>query len=165
MLVIGDDRVGGGEDVAHAAVVLLELNRVRLGEVVLELEDVAQIGAAPRVDGLVVVANYHDVLVPCGQKHRDLVLRVVGVLVLVHHDVTEAILVRGENLGVVLQQQIRINQQIVEVERVRRAQALLQTLVHARRHLADRIGGLNGEIRGRSARFSLEMRFMSELTG
>ena len=43
------------------AVVLLELDDARAGEVPLEVEDVAHVGAAPAVDGLVVVAHGADV--------------------------------------------------------------------------------------------------------
>src|SRR5690606_23846260 len=45
------------QDVAGRAVVLLEPNNARAGEVLLELEDVADLGAAPAVDRLVVVAD------------------------------------------------------------------------------------------------------------
>ena len=49
--------------------------------------------SAPRqtVNGLVVVAYHHDVAVLGGQKARDRVLRVVGVLVLVDHEVAETV--------------------------------------------------------------------------
>ena len=48
----------------------------------------------------------------------------------------------------VFEQQIRVQQQIVEVESVRLLQALLQPLVHARSHLAHRVVGLFGEHAG-----------------
>ena len=68
----------------------------------------------------------------------DGVLRVVGVLILVHHEVAETILIRLEHIGVVFEQQIRIQQQIVEVERVGGLQALLQTLVYTGGNLRRR---------------------------
>ena len=139
VLVVRDDRVRGRQNVAHAAVVLLELHGVRRRVVLLELEDVAQVGAAPRVDGLVVVAHHHDVLVPLGQKPRDGVLGVVRVLVLVHHDVAEALLVGRPHVLVVLQQQVGVQQKVVEVEGVRGLEALLQAGVHARGHLPHRV--------------------------
>ncbi len=108
VLVVRDDGVRSRQNVAHAAVVLLELHGVRRRVVLLELKDVAQVGAAPRVDGLVIVAHHHDVLVPLGQKPRDGVLGVVRVLVLVHHDVAEALLVGRPHVFVVLQQQVGV---------------------------------------------------------
>ena len=148
MLVVRDDGVGRRQHVAHAAVVLLQLHRGALRVVLLELQDVADVGATPTVNGLVVVAHHHDVAVLGGQKARDLVLRVVGVLVLVDHDVAETQLIGLEHVGVVLQQQVRVQQQVVEVEGVGLLQAFLKLLVHARGHLAHRVVGLLGEVTG-----------------
>ena len=86
MLVVRDDGVRSRQNVAHAAVVLLELHGVRRRVVLLELKDVAQVG----------------------QKPRDGVLGVVRVLVLVHHDVAEALLVGRPHVFVVLQQQVGV---------------------------------------------------------
>ena len=56
--VVGDHRVGGVEDRLRRAVVLLELDLVRVGEVVLEVEDVADVGAAEPVDRVVVTIPF-----------------------------------------------------------------------------------------------------------
>jgi hypothetical protein len=55
--VVGDDRVRRIEDVLGRAVVLLEQDHLGVGEVALELDDVADVGAAERVDRLVGVAD------------------------------------------------------------------------------------------------------------
>ena len=109
------------------------------GVIGFELQDVANVGATPRVNGLVVVTHHHDVLVLGRKQLGDGVLRVVGVLILVHHEVAETILIRLEHIGVVFEQQIRIQQQIVEVERVGGLQALLQTLVYTGGNLRRRV--------------------------
>ena len=142
MLVVGDDSVGGGEDIAHAAVVLLQLHHLGLGVVAFEFQDVTQVGAAPGVDGLVVVAHHHDVAVLGGEQLGDGVLGAVGVLVLVHHEIAEAVLVGLAHVLVVLQQQVAVQKKVVEIEGVGRAQALLQALVHALGHLAHRVVGV-----------------------
>ena len=59
----GDHVVRELEDARRGAVVLLEAHDRRVGEVLLEVEDVADVGATPAVDGLVVVADHHDVAV------------------------------------------------------------------------------------------------------
>ena len=59
--VMGDQVRGGGEDVAGGAVVALQPDHVGAGEVVLEAQDVVDLGAAPAVDRLVVVADAADV--------------------------------------------------------------------------------------------------------
>ena len=59
-LVVGDDGVGGGEDGLGGAVVLLQQDRGGVGEVLLEVEDVADARAAEGVDRLVGVADDHQ---------------------------------------------------------------------------------------------------------
>ena len=50
LAVVGDDGVRGAEDGVRRAVVLLERDELRAGEVALELEDVADVGSAEGVD-------------------------------------------------------------------------------------------------------------------
>ena len=59
--VVGDQVRGGGEDVAGRAVIALEPDHRGAGEIVLEAQDVVDLGAAPAVDRLVVVADAADV--------------------------------------------------------------------------------------------------------
>ena len=127
--VAGDHRVGRREDALGGAVVLLQQDRDGVGEVLLELDDVADAGAAEGVDGLVGIAH-HAQLARRHARRRgrhqladQLVLGVVGVLVLVDEHVAEpAPVVLGDG-GQPLQQRHRLHDQVVEVERVGRAQA------------------------------------------
>ena len=88
--VARDDRVGGVEDELGRAVVLLELDHGGVRPVALEVEDVAQVGATPRVDRLVVVADHAQVAVAGGEGADPQVLRAVGVLVFVDVEVAPA---------------------------------------------------------------------------
>ena len=74
--VVRDDVRGGGEDMARRAVVALQPDHLRSGEVVLEPQDVIDLGAAPAVDRLVVVADAANVLWRC--RGFDLRCRRVG---------------------------------------------------------------------------------------
>ncbi len=94
--VARDDGVGGVEDELRRAVVPLELDDRRVGVVALEVEDVADVGAPPAVDRLVVVADDGQVAVLRGERPDPEVLRPVRVLVLVDVEVAPAILVAGE---------------------------------------------------------------------
>jgi hypothetical protein len=58
----------------------------------------SKFGAAPRVDALGVVAHGHDAVV-AGEPVHDLRLDGVGVLILVHEDVAEAVGEVGGDLG------------------------------------------------------------------
>ena len=89
LAVVGDHGVGRVEDLLRGAVVLLQADDLRVGVVALELEDVADVGAAPGVDALVVVADHGEVAVLAGEQVGQAVLGVVGVLVLVHQHEAE----------------------------------------------------------------------------
>jgi hypothetical protein len=57
LAVVRDHGVGRAEDAVRGAVVLLERDRARVGEVALELEDVADVRASKLVDALVRVPD------------------------------------------------------------------------------------------------------------
>jgi hypothetical protein len=63
LAVDADDMAGRIEDVLGGAIVLLQVDDARIGEVALEVEDVAQVGGPPGVDLLVGVADDADVAV------------------------------------------------------------------------------------------------------
>ena len=130
-LVLGDDGVGGGEDRLRRAVVLLEQHDLGVREVLLELEDVADVGAAEGVDRLVGVADDAQLGGRDGRRRPALaagggadelahqrVLRVVGVLVLVDEHVPEAPPVVLGDVGEDLQQVDGLHDQVVEVHGV-----------------------------------------------
>ena len=60
-LVVGDDVGGSPEDVAGRAIVALQPDHLGAGEILLEAQDVVDLGAAPAIDRLVVIANAADV--------------------------------------------------------------------------------------------------------
>ena len=88
-------------------------------EVVLELEDVADLGAAEAVDRLVLVADDGQVPVLPAEQLQQPVLGVVGVLVLVDQHPAEALAVAAADVLEELEHVDRPHQQVVEVHRVR----------------------------------------------
>ena len=120
------------KDMASRAVVLFELDHFGIGKILLEIEDVGDVGATPRVNRLVVVAHDHQVLVLGSEQICDLVLNVVRVLILVHADVAESLLVLFEHLGTTAQKLERAHQQVIEIHGVCSAQATLQLGIDAR---------------------------------
>ena len=72
------------QNVLGGAIVLLQANDARFGKVLLELQDVANVGAAPGVDALVFVADGADIVLAAGEHAHQFILRAVGVLVFVH---------------------------------------------------------------------------------
>ena len=143
--VAGDDRVRGRQDVLRGAVVLLEQDRARARKVALKLLDVADRGTTEGVNRLVGVTHdrqlggLHAILsIPHEGAHED-VLRVVRVLVLVHEDVAEAPMVVLGDQRVLAQQVDRAHDEVVEVQRVRCAHALVILDVGVRDDARDRV--------------------------
>src|SRR3546814_14326000 len=97
-LVACDQPGRGAEDRPGGAVVLFEPDHPGAREVLLEAQDVADLGAAPGIDRLVVVADAGAVAVLLGEQAQPQILGDVGVMVLVDQDVVEPVMVFGETL-------------------------------------------------------------------
>ncbi len=118
LCVLGDDGGGSLEDHLGGAIVLLEADDLDFGEVFFEVEDVLDVCAAPAVDGLIFVADDADIAVLPGEELHELVLRSVGVLVLVDHDVAVAAVVLFASFGGGFEQADGFEEEVVEVEGV-----------------------------------------------
>ncbi len=123
--VVGDEPVGGGEDVRGRAVVLFEANNLCAGKIFLEAQDVGDLGPAPGVDRLVVVADAAQVTARLGKEFEPGVLRLVGVLIFVDEDVAEALAVALQHVGMRAEDGEHVEQQVAEVAGVQGAQAVL----------------------------------------
>ena len=125
VLVVGDQPRGGAQDMAGRAVVVLEPHHRGAGKIVLEAQDVVDLGAAPAVDRLVVVADAAEVVPALRQQPQPQVLDHVGVLVLVDQHVPEAVLVLRQHVRVLAEQPQAFEQQVAEIGGVEDLQPLL----------------------------------------
>ena len=130
--IVGDQSRSNGQNVPRRSIISLEPNDLGAGKVLLEAQDVFDIGAAPGVDRLVVVADAAQIAVGLGDEPEKKILNDVRVLVLVDQDVTEASAEGVENIAVFAQQPQGLEQEIAEVHRVERFQAGLIALVQGR---------------------------------
>ena len=113
-----DNRTGPLQDHLGGAVVLFEADDLDFGEVFFEVEDVLDVSPTPAVDGLIFIADDADVVVLAGEELHELVLGLVGVLVLVDHDVLVAAVVAFAGGGGGLEEANGFEEEIVEVEGV-----------------------------------------------
>ena len=134
-LVVLDKRRGGVENRLRRAVVALQLPHRGTLEVALELEYVVQLGAAPAVDALVLVAHRGEVAVVADHLVNQPHLGVVGVLELVDQQVGDAAAQALAHLLFFVEQPHGEAQHVVEVDRRGVAQQGLVATVD-RRHLA-----------------------------
>ena len=135
--VVLDDGVGGVEDGVGGAVVLLQLDDLGLREMLLHVEQVGYLRAAPAVDALVVIADDAQVAMLAGQGLDELELRGVGVLVFVHHHVAVFGAAGFQRLGMLLEEPEREQDQVVEIHGIAGAQGGFVAGPDVLRHRAD----------------------------
>jgi len=97
---VRDERVGGLEDPGGGAVVLLQLDDAQPGVVLREQAQVLDVGAAPAVDRLIVVAHGGEGFARPGEQFQELVLGAVGVLVFIDEEVAQPVLPALAHLGI-----------------------------------------------------------------
>ena len=113
--ILGYQRVGRIHNHAGGTVIPLQPEGFRLREVLLEIQDVLDPGTAEGVDGLRVVPDHADVPPGLAELLQDQVLGEVRVLVLVHEDVVETVRDGQERIGVVAEQDVHVQEDVVEV--------------------------------------------------
>ena len=123
--IVRDEAVGGGENVRSRAIILFETDDLRAGEVMLEAEDVGDLGAAPAVDRLIVVADDAKVAARLGEQLQPFVLGLVRVLIFVDEDVAEAVAISVEDVRLGPEDHQHMQQQVAEIAGVQRLQPLL----------------------------------------
>src|SRR5690349_12131093 len=96
--------MGGLKDGAGRAVVLFQLDDKRAGKVPFEVQDVREVGAPPAINALPVVAYHADVATWADEIFDDSVLRSVGILILIDHDVRELALPLAPDVIVLFEQ-------------------------------------------------------------
>ena len=84
-VLLRDHGAGGFQDVFGRAVILLQADDHGARKIALEIQNVADVRAAPAVDRLILVAHHGDVVALARQQAHQLVLAAIGVLILVHH--------------------------------------------------------------------------------
>ena len=111
------DAVGEIQDLRRRAVVGFDAMDLGAGVAVGEGEDIFEVGPAPGVDALGVVAHRHDPVVASNRVH-DLGLEPIGILVLVHQHMAEALGEIAGGFGRAAQKQEPEFEQVVVVEHI-----------------------------------------------
>jgi sulfur carrier protein ThiS len=147
-LLFRDDPTGALEDGLGRPVVAFELDHPRVRVVVLEVENVADVGAAPGVDRLVRIAHHAEVAVLLRDLLDQLVLHAIRVLVLVDQDVLPAAPVVAEYLRKAFEELRGLHEQVVEVEGVGVDEQPLVRVVDLGGALAVDVGRAGRRLRG-----------------
>ena len=119
------DAVGSFNDSLSGTIVALKLEEQSIRILMLEVEDVVDIGTTKGVDTLVVVANYADTLVFTSKESKYSLLSIVGVLILIHEHIGKPLGIFSPYRLVFRKQTESENQQVVEVHSISLEESLL----------------------------------------
>ena len=133
--IVFNHRICRIQDGLGTAVVLLQPDDHGISVLVFKVEDVFDGGSSEFIDTLVIIADHTDVVVTACQQADQQKLRIVGVLVLVHHDVAEAVAVLFQHIRELLEDAHGEDDDVVKVQRVGCLQALLVVVVYLGNHL------------------------------
>ncbi len=113
--VVGDERVGGIEDGAGGAVILLQPLQCSAGKIPLHALHVFHARAAETVDGLIVVADGEQRAMIPYQQAQPCVLQCVRVLELIHQHVPETLAVVAEHIWLITEQLMGAQQEFRKI--------------------------------------------------
>ena len=116
--VMLDNGVGRVQDDIGRTVVLLQLDHLDLVVMLLQIEQIGNLGPAPAVDALVVVPHHAEIAVFLGEQVDQVELRRVRVLILIHHDIPILGAAGFQHFRMLFEQFKRQQQQVIEVHRV-----------------------------------------------
>ncbi len=128
-LIGGDQARSGAQNVRRGAVIAFQPDDPGARKIPLEPQNIADFRTPPAIDRLVVVADAADVVMLLGQQPQPQILRDIGVLILVHHDIFEPALIIGQHVRMPGEQRQAMQQQVAEIGRVQGFQALLIGLI------------------------------------
>ncbi len=123
--IAADQLTGGAQYGLGAAVILLQPDDFGVGIIVIEVENIADLGPSPAVDRLIIIADHAEVIFRADQQLHKPILNPVGILKLIDQQVPEALLPAPPDLRMLFKQTHGQQQQVAEIDSIGVFQALL----------------------------------------
>ena len=121
-VVVLDDAIGRIQNVGGGTVVLLQADGFGPGKNFFKVQDIFNGSTAELINALIVIANNAYIVGTTGQQAHQVELSHAGILVFVHHDIAELLLVVFPRFGIGFQHLHGMENQIVKVHGTSRAQ-------------------------------------------
>ena len=121
-----------------AAVVLVQLILCGIGKILLEIEDILYSCAAEGIYALRIISYHGNISVPGRELAHYEVLRHIGILELIHKDISEAAAYALKRIGKIPEENVCIEEQVVKVHYACHFAALPVELVYI--HYAGPLG-------------------------
>ena len=117
--VVGYQRVRSIHYDLGGTVVLFKTEGAAVGIVLFEIEDILNLRSTEGIYGLGIVSHYTYIIMRSSKFSQYDILREVGVLILIDHNVVEARGHRPGGFGVVTEQYVHIQQYVIEIHNSR----------------------------------------------
>ena len=114
--VVRNHRIRCVQNILRRPVILLQPNHIGIRIDLLKIQNIPDIRSAEFVNRLIVVSHDAEISGACCQHPHNFELRLVGILVLIHHDVAEPVLVIPKNILSGRKQLHRLHQKIVKIQ-------------------------------------------------
>ena len=147
-----DERVGSLNDQLRRAIVLFQFEEFCIFIQTLEVQDIIDIGTSEGIDALGIIAHHTHHLALLRQLIHYRLLGKVRILILIYQHKMEFINVFLTDVLMILEQHPRLNQQIVEVHRIRLTASLRVPYIYIRE-----LGALLGSIILRPSTFDIRL--------
>ncbi len=141
--IFGNHRSSRLKNRARRAIILLQFDHRGIGIIPLKIQNIADIGASEAVHTLIIIPHHAQVPVASREEVEQVVLRHIGILILIHHNIAQAALITFEHLGMAAHELDRTHEQIVKIQGRIVLQTPLIQGVDVRHHLIEaKIAGL-----------------------
>ncbi len=147
--VVADEIVSDPQNLFCTAIVLLQAHDLHLGKVILELQNVVDVGSTPTVDRLIRVTSHRQIRIVDRQCPQHDVLHMIRVLVFIHKQILKPLIEFGPHFRILIKQLRDVQQQVIKVNSRRRKQPLLIKRINFGHDLAQRTAGTRLELIGR----------------
>lgn len=116
LFVLLDERIRHAQHFRRAAIILGHKNGLATLMCIGEIEQVSNIGTAPRINRLIRIANDEQIAVVFNEFFHERDLQRVDILKLVDHDVFKTLLPLQRNIGEMVENMQRDNDEVVVIE-------------------------------------------------
>ena len=97
---------------------MLQFDDLASFEILFEIQNVPDVGAAETVDRLIVVSDHAQVSMTGGQQVDQLVLRMVGILIFINQNILKPRLIFAQDIGIFSKQAHRFKQNVIKIHAV-----------------------------------------------
>ena len=128
-----DHRVGRVENRGRRTIILFQFDHFRPGEMFRKVENVADVGSAPRINALIVISDYTEVARVAGKHFHNGELRGIRILIFIDEQIMVGSPITLQNIRKLGEQTVHQQKHVVEIERVLKFEQTLIFFINLRR--------------------------------